>query len=388
LIEFEKRRSVFEKRVENIRRHNSKGQRRWTAGINGLTDRTDLELAQMRGLPATKMTPQVSQSEVVSIIDRSQELPTADNESQPLDQVEERRAMSAFEGFKPKEEKSWAHLRAVRADVDQQICGSCWAEATATVLQANAEIKGHHRTFSPQELVDCVPNPHHCGGTGGCKGSTVELAMVYVMDHGLDTLAQSPYTGVDQACKKKHDRSLFAHDGDDSGLRRLEKQIAVGFHAAKSHTDAGYELGLRGWERLPENDYEPLLHAVAHTGPVAVSVAAQTWHPYISGIFDDCDRDTVIDHAAALVGYSKDEDSGDKYWIIKNSWGNTWGEDGNLRLLRHTGNTHCGTDHQPEMGTGCNGGPSKVRICGMCGILYDAVVPHFREYDKDEGAYS
>merc|ERR1719359_2495805 len=195
--------------------------------------------------------------------------------------------------------------------------------------------------------------------------------MNYVVDKGLGTKADVPYTGFDGACGNDG-TSLISHDDDSN----LEEMIAVGFHEA-SVDSAGAALGLRGWERLPENKYAPLIQAVAETGPVAVAVAANAWSSYGSGIFDGCGRDAIIDHGVTLIGYGgKDSD---KYWIIKNSWGNSWGENGNIRLLREVGDSdeRCGTDNQPSVGTGCDGGPSSVRVCGMCGILYDAVVARF-----------
>jgi len=144
-------------------------------------------------------------------------------------------------------------------------------------------------------------------------------------------------------------------------------------------------FGMTSWERLPENKYEPLLEAL-QDGPVGVSVSASTWFSYSSGIFDKCDRDAVIDHAVLLIGYGQ-EGNGAKYWLVKNSWGVEWGESGFMRLLRREDEgDHCGIDHQPELGSGCDGGPSEVTVCGTCGILYDTVVPHFTRHANSKTA--
>merc|ERR1719321_98370 len=77
--------------------------------------------------------------------------------------------------------KEWMHLDCQKTIPDQGMCGSCWAVAASTVLQAHAEIyTSKTRTFSVQEMVECIANPQECGGQGGCKGATMELAMDYV----------------------------------------------------------------------------------------------------------------------------------------------------------------------------------------------------------------
>jgi len=79
------------------------------------------------------------------------------------------------------------------------------------------------------------------------------------------------------------------------------------------------------------------LHAVATVGPVTVSVDASTWHNYESGVFNGCSYSDNIDlnHAVVLVGYGTDETLGD-YWLVRNSWGTGFGENGYIRLARES----------------------------------------------------
>ncbi|CAE7657182.1 CEP1 [Symbiodinium pilosum] len=147
--EFEDRQKIFEARAEEVRVLNSR-PRRWIAGLGPL-DFSEEELQALRGW-------------------RGVASPAADDGSS-LVQV---RVRSLPEQF------NWTSLASLSDVVNQGGCGSCWAVTSAVVLSAHAEINGQRRSFSAQELVDCVPNPKHCGGKGGCSGATVELAMSYV----------------------------------------------------------------------------------------------------------------------------------------------------------------------------------------------------------------
>eukprot|EP00440_Ansanella_granifera_P014561 gb/GFBE01015825.1/.p1 GENE.gb/GFBE01015825.1/~~gb/GFBE01015825.1/.p1 ORF type:complete len:400 (+),score=112.77 gb/GFBE01015825.1/:1-1200(+) len=276
----------------------------------------------------------------------------------------------------PEQVDAWSHLDALFAR-DQGSCGSCWAISASTVLSAHAEIYNSSQTsFSTQELVDCVPNPRKCGGTGGCSGATVELAMNYAIKNGLVTPREDLYMAADQTCK--HKDKLMLHQAEGKKDEDFTQAIV---HQALPN-DVGPQFGMHGWQRLPENKYKPLLRAVYEHGPVAVSVDASDWQLYESGIFDSCNKDAVINHAVTLIGYGKDAKlNNEKYWLIQNSWGEYYGENGRIRLLRRdTDETkQCGIDKQPQDGTGCEGGPAQVKVCGMCGVLYDSVVPHFKK---------
>jgi len=198
--------------------------------------------------------------------------------------------------------------------------------------------------LSPQNIVDCTPNPQQCGGSGGCNGATAELGLGYVRDYGISLDADYPYTAQTGTC--------------------LNQTIA------KAAT-------VKNFVKLPENNYTALMIAVAKIGPIAVSAAAGAWNSYGGGVFTCDSSQTDIDHAIQLVGYGTDPDGGD-YWLVRNSWGMGWGESGYIRMQRHSDgdmSKWCGTDSTPSDGSGCQGGPPTVQVCGSCGIWYDTCYP-------------
>jgi cathepsin L len=354
--EYEKRMALFQRRLQEVHRLNSRPNRLWTAGINRLSDRSDTELLSLRGwrggaAPGVhKAHGAMSGLGLLSMSGRVKPLP---------DQV------------------SWAHLNITKQVRDQGGCGSCWAVASATVLEAHSEIhmpKGKSRSFSVQDLVSCTPNPDGCGGNGGCEGATAELAFDWAMHNGLAPEEEQPYQAVTGQCSRPPTELL---DIQSAPYLPGSHKLLAGMQGAS--------FGMTGWERLAENGYEPLMRALVERGPVAVSAAASDWFAYAGGVFDSCERDAVIDHAVTALGYGADASVGQKYWLIQNSWGPGWGEAGRIRLLRTDGDEteSCGIDHQPEVGTACKGGPKQVKVCGQCGVLYDSVVPHFGEADAE-----
>eukprot|EP00913_Durusdinium_trenchii_P028845 g27047.t1 len=194
----------------------------------------------------------------------------------------------------PENWQKWRNLKTLQVIANQGSCGSCWAVTSATILNAHREIyRNATELLSPQELVNCVPNPQNCGGSGGSDQQCLNNGHALLELSGSDDFA-------------------------DSGVRMATSK-SVGLHT----------LHMQGWEKLPENKYEPLILGL---GPVAVSVSADGWELYMSGIFGDCPRDAVIDHAVTLIAYGQEYKT--KYWTIQNSWGDSFGEQGTMRLLR------------------------------------------------------
>jgi len=315
--------ALFEQRRDEVARHNARAGIRWRMAVNKFADFTQEEFQALLGhRPLRHHVPSRSSgaSSINSLLELKPSMPLAATVDWSL------------------------KLNRTTLAKNQGGCGSCWAVATAGALETHAEALGHSvPEVSYEQLVDCVENLHECGGTGGCKGATSELAFAYVKEHGL--VKRSDYAG-------------YQSGGD-----------------GKCHPTATPVLTTTGFVRLEENKVQPLLEAVTH-GPVAVSADASAWSGYGDGVFDDCDKDAIINHAILLMGYGQDVTTKTDYWLIRNSWGGNWGEQGYIRLLRHQGSDeYCGTDTKPMEGVGCKGGPATMPVCGMCGVLSDSAYP-------------
>eukprot|EP00091_Calanus_sinicus_P005876 TRINITY_DN163_c0_g2_i1.p1 TRINITY_DN163_c0_g2~~TRINITY_DN163_c0_g2_i1.p1 ORF type:complete len:212 (-),score=50.53 TRINITY_DN163_c0_g2_i1:37-597(-) len=132
---------------------------------------------------------------------------------------------------------------------------------------------------------------------------------------------------------------------------------------------------ITGYDNLPANDQEAIMNHIGTVGPLAISVAANTFKDYHGGIFSGCsyDENIQLNHSVQLVGYGSE--GGVDYWIVRNSWGPNWGEDGYIRMLREA-TPGCGTDTTTS-GHVCEGGPGNamLHVCGMCGMLFETSFP-------------
>jgi cathepsin L len=370
--EYEMRTALFDDRQEAVRAHNCAAAAPegplWTESVNHLADWTPEELMKLRGHKSNR-------NKDVEATRGSSFLATRGN---------------VFHDMVMPNEFSWVNLSTISSpSEDQGDCGSCWAYASSTAMRARAEIKGLPAEFSAEQLVACTPNPHKCGGTGGCDGATAELAYEYVLQKGLSK--PQHFFMMKSMLSSASDEPL---SGCPAGLRpesEVATQGVLGVDGSEVHLLGtsesefrGMAIGMRGWTKLPENKEEPIMRSLMLDGPLYVAVAVgEHWHYYSGGVMtqEGCDSRNVINHAVTLFAWGIKEKTRIgpvKYWAIKNSWGPSWGEHGNVRLHRRDDEENqCGWDEKPQEGSGCEGGPQKVWVCGVCGILYDAVAPHF-----------
>eukprot|EP00051_Salpingoeca_urceolata_P026979 m.479525 g.479525 ORF g.479525 m.479525 type:complete len:396 (+) comp21496_c0_seq1:157-1344(+) len=326
--ELAQRRHIFEQRLQEIHTHNSDATATYTKGVNHLTDRTEEELKAMLGYRKALAHDYAANNAV----EYNTELPTTLEDLGDLPPAVDWRSKGVITPVK-----------------DQGTCGSCWAFASTETIESYVALNKDMpilEELSPQQLVECSANPQHCGGVGGCQGSIPELAFNYVKENGMTTEYYLPYT---------------SHDGKTCSP-----------NCTCQYENKTASASIDGFVKLQPNSYPAVMTALATIGPLAVNVQANTWSTYEAGIFpvDGCNKnDTDIDHVVQLVGYGSF--GGQDYFTIRNSWTPLWGEQGYIRLARSS-TPVCNPDTTPLDGTGCTGGPTKVTVCGTCGVLYDA----------------
>jgi len=169
---------------------------------------------------------------------------------------------------------------------------------------------GNLVSFSEQQLVDCSTSE----GNMGCNGGLMDYAFTYAESNMMETEAEYPYKGRDGKCAAK-----------------------------------GGSVEVKNFKDVAPKSPAALAAAVAE-GPVSIAIDAGSilFQLYHGGIMKHL-CGTSLDHGVLLVGYGTDK--GTDYWLVKNSWGASWGEKGYFRILRDMtkdGAGVCGLQLQPS----------------------------------------
>jgi C1A family cysteine protease len=214
------------------------------------------------------------------------------------------------------EEVNWVKEGRVTPVKNQGHCGSCWSFSATGAIESAFSIAGHPLiSLSEQQLIDCSAS----FGNHGCDGGMMDRAFSYVVKTGgLCSEEEYPYQGVNGQCQVKTCGRLY--------------DPIISFHYVAARSQGAL------MEALMKN-------------PVSVGIEADqaSFQFYSSGVMtSSCGN--KIDHGVLAVGYGWDGDQ--SYWLIKNSWGSAWGEDGYIRLgmnsTRNGGTGQCGILSQPS----------------------------------------
>lgn len=275
------RRVIWEKNLEVVRQHNLEadlGMHSYTLGVNEYADWSNEEYRQFM----TAYKP--SNSSLLSAATFM-----APSNVQVPDQVDWRK-----EGY-------------VTPVKNQGQCGSCWAFSTTGSLEGqNFKKTGKLVSLSEQNLVDCSRKQ----GNKGCQGGLMDDAFAYIKENkGIDTEESYPYEGKNGQCRFKAS-TIGAED--------------------------------TGFTDIKAGDEDALKTATATVGPISVAIDATgiKFQLYRHGVYDNprCSS-TRLDHGVLVVGYGTLD--GQDYWLVKNSWGESYGMKGYIMMSRNK-NNQCG----------------------------------------------
>jgi len=213
----------------------------------------------------------------------------------------------------------WRLKNVLTAVKDSGECSSSWAfSAVSSVESQYALTTGHRISLSEQQVIDCS---HDFGNEGCSGGGLTTSAFKYIKSAGgIDSTDSYQFIGEDSICK---------------------------------FTRQNVTAKVAGFVNVLKDDESVLKDAVANVGPISSAVDAGSvfFQFYSRGVLDVDDCQKEPNHAVTVVGYGvewKDGDlssNGTEYWILKNSWGMKWGENGYMKLARNQDNL-CGVASQ------------------------------------------
>jgi len=285
--------SIFERNLLLINNHNAdydNGLVTFTLGMNQFGDMHTMEIQSIL-LGFKQEDPSVNENRPILKADKQENLP---------------------------EEVDWRPSGAVTPVKDQAMCGSCWAFSATGSLEGQHYLKTNKSvSLSEQNLVDCSKKE----GNMGCFGGLMDNAFKYIkINNGIDTEESYPYTARNGKCK---------FNPDNVGAT------------------------VTGFVDIKHGSEEALEKAVATVGPISVGIDAHlpTFHFYKKGVYHDTACSSVhLDHGVLAVGYGVDNSTmtngdGKKYWLVKNSWNTSWGDEGYIKMAKDAGNA-CGIASQ------------------------------------------
>jgi len=197
--------------------------------------------------------------------------------------------------------KQYGHCASVSAIYDQGHCGGCWAFAVAESLGDRFCMRGKDVVVSPQDLLAC----DHTGHDNGCQGGLCEDAFDYISDNGILSAQCAPWTGNETVC--------------------TSDTCSVSGAESKRYYSS--------WAQYIDSNETKIKQELFQRGSIAASFEVfHDFYAYTSGVYAHLEGDYQGLHAVNLMGWGTD--AGVDYWLVKNSWGPTFGENGFFRIKR------------------------------------------------------
>jgi len=206
-----------------------------------------------------------------------------------------------------------------------QYCGSCWAHGSVSALQDRIKIarkaKGPDIQLSVQHMLNC-------GGIGSCYGGSVDGPYQWLhkistsTGTGLSYATSQPYVACSSDSKgglcKGHDWSCSALNVARTCPTFGEECVGLDHYPNATVTDHGSVSGKAAMQK-----------EIYNRGPIACGIDAGPILKYTTGIVSKFS--IMTDHVVSVVGWGTDDKEG-LYWIVRNSWGEYWGENGYVRV--------------------------------------------------------
>ena len=189
---------------------------------------------------------------------------------------------------------------------NQGYCGSCWAFSATEQIESDAmRTLGDSYVLSPGQITQCDSTSY------GCQGGWTENAYSYVKSAGgIETESQYPYPSA---------------------------AANYGITGSCSSSSSGFKVKVNDYYTL--SGESSMASYMGSTGPISVCLDASSWNSYTGGVMSSCG--TSVDHCVQAVGLN----SASGYWIVRNSWGTSWGESGYI-YLKYGSNT-CDITNDP-----------------------------------------
>ncbi|KAK1441949.1 cysteine proteinase [Babesia gibsoni] len=307
----------YKKNVSEVNSHNERKNALYKKGVNRFSDMDLEELHKTLLKPIKKPHKQYTEStslpELQLTAEKTLYYKTVKGNGAEADLLQVNRRVTP-DGI------DWRNVGIVTTPKDQGSCGSCWAFAAVGAVESLIiQETSKKQLLSEQELLNCE---HRCFG---CDGGYSDVALHYIMTKGISAADSVPYEAKESSCKVPSGEKYF--------IRNFVTAVGL---------DVADKLLVRA--------------------PTVVYIAAtRDLMSYSGGIFNgDCEFEE-LNHAVLLVGEGYDAELGKRYWVIKNSWGPSWGENGFFRLERtNKGSDKCGVLAYGFMPYGFDTKPSKM----------------------------